>query len=262
MKVLHIENLNISFTRYEKGRGEQILHPVRGLNLDACAGEVTAVVGASGSGKSLLAHGILGVLAHNAQMQGDIWYRGEKLTEERLEKLRGKEIVLVPQGLSHLDPMMQVGRQVTKGRKGKALKEKMREIFRDCHLSEDVEKQYPFELSGGMGRRILIATALIENPALVIADEPTPGLDPALARLVMSHFREFADRGAAVLVITHDLELAVASADRIVVLYEGTTVEETTPDAFSREETLKHPYTRALWRSMPEHGFAKENYEV
>ena len=106
-----------------------------------------------------------------------------------------------------------------------------------------------------MTRRVMISTALIETPKLVIADEPTPGLDPKLARRAMEHFRELADMGAAVLVITHDLELTLQTVDRIQVFYAGYTIEDSTAEDFAKEETLRHPYTKALWRAMPGHGF-------
>ena len=89
----------------------------------------------------------------------------------------------------------------------------------------------------------MISTALIENPKLVIADEPTPGLDPKLAKRAMEHFRQLADMGAAVLVITHDLELALETADRVQVFYAGYTIEDAAVDDFNEEETLRHPYT-------------------
>lgn len=255
MSVLHIENLRISFTQYERGMRKRTWDAVRNMNLDVSRGELAAVVGASGSGKSLLAHAVMGILPYNAKAEGEILYCGEELTKKRVEKLRGREIVLVPQSLSYLDPMMKIGPQIRRGRKEREIIERQREIFRQYHLSQEVEDLYPFELSGGMNRRVLVSTALMENPKLVIADEPTPGLDLVLAGRVMSHFRHLANQGAAVLVITHDLKLALQTADKIVVFYDGETVEETTPEAFQREETLQHPYTKALWRAMPEHGF-------
>lgn len=128
-------------------------------------------------------------------------------------------------------------------------------IFEQYSLSREVKEQYPFELSGGMTRRIIISTALMETPKLVIADEPTPGLDLRLARRAMEHFRQLADMGAAVLVITHDLEPVTETADRIQVFYDGHTIEDACAEDFQREETLRHPYTKALWRAMPKHGF-------
>lgn len=253
--ILKIEHINISFTQYQKGLHKTNLPVIRDLNVEVKEGELVAVVGSSGSGKSLLAHGVMGILPYNASMGGSISYRGEELTKERTEALRGKEIVLVPQSVSYLDPLMKIAPQIVKGKKDEERKKKLRDIFKRYHLSEDVEEKYPFELSRGMSRRILISTAMIENPKLVIADEPTPGLDLKMAKRVMSHFRELADMGAGVLVITHDLELALETADKIVVFYAGTTIEEADAADFKQEETLRHPYTKALWRALPQNGF-------
>jgi peptide/nickel transport system ATP-binding protein len=110
-------------------------------------------------------------------------------------------------------------------------------------------------MSGGMNRRVLVSTAMMGNPRLVIADEPTPGLHMKMVRRVMEHFRELADQGAGVLLITHDLEQALEVADRVVVFYAGTTVEDADVKDFEKEETLRHPYSKALWRALPQNGF-------
>lgn len=253
--VLKIENMSISFTQYDRGMHQTELPVIRNLDVEVHKGELVAVVGSSGSGKSLLAHGVMGVLPYNASMGGKITYCGEELTKERIEKLRGNEIVLVPQSIAFLNPLSKIGTQIRKGRKDEKTRRKLKNIFQRYELDEEVEKLYPFELSGGMNRRILISTALIENPKLVIADEPTPGLDLKVAKRAMEHFRELAEMGAGVLVITHDLELALEVADRIAVFYAGTTVEEASAQDFKEENTLRHPYTKALWRAMPKHGF-------
>ena len=253
--ILEIQNLSLSFTQYERGLRRRMLNPVRELNCRAQTGELTAIVGASGAGKSLLAHAILGILPYNCQVAGHIFYEGEELTGERLKKLRGNEIALVPQGVSYLDPLMKVGEQVRKGKKDPASRERCRQLLSRYGLGPEMEELYPFELSGGMARRVLIASALMEKPKLVIADEPTPGLELKTARRVLGHFREMAEDGAAVLLITHDLELALEMADRILVFYDGTIIEEVNPEQFKCGENLKEPYTRALYRAMPEHGF-------
>ena len=162
---------------------------------------------------------------------------------------------MVSQSISSLNPLMKIGPQIRKGKKDPASQEKLKAIFRRYHLEEKTEELYPFELSGGMNRRVLISTAVMEAPRLVIADEPTPGLDKKTAKRAMEHFRNLADMGAAVLVITHDLELALETVDRIAVFYGGTTIEEARAEDFQREENLRHPYTKALWRAMPRHGF-------
>lgn len=253
--ILTIKHLNISFTQYEQGLRQIQLAAIRDLDVEVCPGEMVAVVGSSGSGKSLLAHAVLGILPYNAKAGGEIRYQGELLTKERQEQLRGKEIVLVPQSLSYLDPLMKIGKQIRKGDDSAARRKKLGDIFRRYNLKEEVEELYPFELSGGMNRRILISTAMIEEPKLVIADEPTPGLDLKMAKRAMGHFRELADTGAGVLLITHDLELAIETADKVVVFYAGTTIEEAETKSFRQEETLYHPYTKALWRAMPQNGF-------
>ena len=254
-KVLEINHMKISFCQYQKGMQQTELPVIRDLSVTIHAGEMVAIVGSSGSGKSLLAHGIMGILPYNATMEGEIRYCEETLTDRKIKKLRGKEIVLVPQSTSYLDPLMKVEQQICKGKKDPEKKRKLDQIFEKYSLDKKVQDQYPFELSGGMTRRIMISTALIETPKLVIADEPTPGLDPKLARRAMEHFRQLADMGAAVLVITHDLELALETVDRIQVFYAGYTIEDARTADFEREETLRHPYTRALWRAMPKNGF-------
>lgn len=253
--VLKIENMSIVFTQYDRGMHQTRLPVIRNLDVEVNAGEMVAVVGSSGSGKSLLAHGVMGVLPYNASMSGTITYCGEELTREKIEKLRGNEIVLVPQSIAYLNPLMKIGPQIRKGKKDEKTRKKLKDIFRRYELDDEVENLYPFELSGGMNRRILISTAMIEEPKLVIADEPTPGLDLKVAKRAMEHFRQLADMGAGVLVITHDLELALEVADKVAVFYAGMTVEEASVRDFDREETLRHPYTKALWRAMPGHGF-------
>lgn len=146
---------------------------------------------------------------------------------------------------------MKIGDQIQNGKKDVSVKEKCLAVLKRYGLAPDIRRKYPFQLSGGMTRRVLISTAVMEKPKLVIADEPTPGLHLEAATRVMGHFREMADDGAGVLLITHDLELALLTADRVIVLYGGRVVEETDAAAFQDERNLKHPYTKALFRSMP-----------
>lgn len=247
--LLSVEHLSISFIQYDRGTSRRILPAIRDLDLTIDRGQVAAVVGSSGSGKSLLAHGILGILPYNAHMEGTITYDGARLTPKRAAALRGREIVLVPQSVGYLDPLMKVGPQV--GRDKKAV----RAVLNRYGLGPETESLYPFQLSGGMARRVLISTAVAASPALVIADEPTPGLDARAAGRILGHFRELADAGAGVLLITHDLELALTIADKVAVFYAGETVEEAPAGDFNRLEDLRHPYTRALWRALPQHGF-------
>ncbi|MDO5541465.1 MAG: ABC transporter ATP-binding protein [Eubacteriales bacterium] len=255
--ILEIDELSVSFLQYENNRSSrQIELPVISkLSVSVHEGEIVAVAGSSGSGKSLLAHAILDMLPYNAKVGGRMYFDGELLSPERIRKLRGNRIAFVPQSTTYLDPLMDVGTQVGGSKKNKEKRKKQRELFDRYGLGAETDKKYPFECSGGMTRRVLLTSALMGNPELIIADEPTPGMDLALAKKSMEDFRTFADEGNGVLLITHDIELALEVADRIAVFYAGTTIEEAPVSDFDSEETLRHPYTKALWRALPQNGF-------
>lgn len=253
--ILEIKNLSVSFMQYEQGLRQTQLQVIRNLNVSVHEGELVAVVGASGSGKSLLAHSVLGILPANCTAMGDIFFDGELLDAARIQELRGKKIVLVPQSVNYLDPLEKVGKQVRQVGQTESIRKRQAELFSLYNLPENTGDLYPFELSGGMARRVLLAAAMMENPRLIIADEPTPGLHLAAAKNAMRHFREFADKGNGVLLITHDIELALEVADRIAVFYAGTTLEEALVTDFQSADTLRHPYTKALWHALPQNGF-------
>ncbi len=253
--ILQINNLSISFTQYEQGLRQIDLQVIRNLNVSVHEGELVAVVGSSGSGKSLLAHAILGILPPNCNASGNIFFEDQLLDTARIRELRGKKIVLVPQSVNYLDPLEKIGEQVRKESKEESVRRRQEELFAYYNLQKNTADLYPFELSGGMARRVLLSTAMMENPRLIIADEPTPGLHLEAAKNAMRHFREFADKGNGVLLITHDIELALEVADRIAVFYAGTTVEEAPVADFEAMDTLRHPYTKALWRALPQNGF-------
>ena len=255
--ILEIEELSVSFLQYENDRSSrQVELPVISrLSVSVHEGEIVAVVGSSGSGKSLLAHAILGMLPYNAKVGGQMYFDGELLTAEKMKELRGNKIAFVPQSTTYLDPLRKVGEQVSQSRKNAARRQRQRSLFARYGLGKDVDNKYPFECSGGMTRRVLLTSALMDEPELIIADEPTPGMDLVLAKKSMEDFRAFADEGHGVLLITHDIELALEVADRVAVFYAGTTIEEAPVTDFASEETLRHPYTKALWRAMPQNGF-------
>lgn len=253
--ILEISHLSITFTQYERGIHKHKLPVIKDLSLQIQPGQIVAAVGASGSGKSLLAHSILGILPYNSQMSGTIKYDSRPLTQERAEAFRGREIMLVPQGITYLDPLMKIGPQIRKGKKSAGIRDRYRAALNRYGLGEEIEKQYPFELSGGMARRVLIASAVTESPRLIIADEPTPGLDKKAAGKILGHFRKLAEEGVAILFITHDLELALTVADRVAVFFAGETIEKASASDFTDVEKLRHPFTKALWHAMPEHGF-------
>ena len=253
--LLEIQNLTIQFTQYTHRFHQASFTAINDLNLTLFPGKLTAVIGSSGSGKSLLAHAILHLLPYNASWKGKIFYNGSLLTKQRIQSLRGQEIALVPQSITYLDPLMPIGQQLFIGHRDPQHLTALIQSLHRYGLDPQILHSYPFELSGGMARRILIASAVMMQPKLILADEPTPGLDETTARQVLGHFRELADEGTGVLLITHDLETALSVADQVVILYAGTALEQANAVDFSSEQTLRHPYTRALWRAMPSNGF-------
>ncbi|WP_053364921.1 ABC transporter ATP-binding protein [Bacillus sp. FJAT-27245] len=256
MAILEVENLSVSFKQYTSGL-KQVHHQViSNLSITLETGKILAVVGASGSGKSLLAHAILGILPGNASTSGTMKYAGEILTPARQKALRGKEIAIVPQSVNFLDPLMRVGKQVRTSAQNGDAAARQREVFERYHLKKEVETMYPFQLSGGMARRVLLSTAMVSGAKVIIADEPTPGLDPVVIKEALANIREIADKGCAVLFITHDIESALKIADNIAVFYAGTTVEVAPAENFTgKGEALRHPYTQALWRALPQNDF-------
>jgi len=254
--LLVVENLSVAFIQYEKGLKQRNLEVICDLNVSVKRGEIVAIVGSSGSGKSLLAHAILGILPSNAKVSGSMLYNGKTLTTERQKASRGNEISLIPQSVNYLDPLMKVGEQVQNTIKTKDAKALQQQIFKRYHLSKEAGVLYPFQLSGGMARRILVATAVSGGAKLIIADEPTPGLHPEVVAETLSHLKELANQGCGMLMITHDIEAAMKIADRIAVFYAGTTVEVAPIEDFRNNgEALRHPYTKALWMALPENDF-------
>ena len=251
--ILSVRNLEISFSQYTKGLRRIDSKAINNLDIDLYKGEILAVVGSSGSGKSLLAHSILGILPSNANLKGYIYYKDEILDEKRKEKLRGKEIVFIPQSVNYLDPLMEVGKQVKISIKDKKKSNTILErVFRKYNLDKKVEKYYPFQLSGGMARKVLLSSALVSNAEVIIADEPTPGLDEKSLNEALKDFRDLADNGCAVLIITHDISAALKIADRVAIFYGGTTLEVAKAEDFKNNgENLRHPYTKALFNALP-----------
>ena len=259
-KVLDVENVSISFMQYTKGLNQRDLQVISDLTLDISEGEILAVLGSSGSGKSLLAHAIFGILPENANQMGKIKYKGKELSQADKEELRGKDIVLVPQSVNFLDPLMKISDQAIghteTDEEKKEKKLKQREIFQQYNLDPEVDEMYPYQLSGGMARRVLVSTALLSEPKLVVADEPTPGLDEKKVQETINHFKQMKKDGIGVLLITHDIHAALEVADRIGIFYSGYVIEIAENKDFSGDgENLLHPYTKALYKALPKNGF-------
>ncbi|MFR5196412.1 MAG: ATP-binding cassette domain-containing protein, partial [Eggerthella lenta] len=247
--LLQVEDLSVGFRMYDedapffraKQREVEVIHS---LSISVHAGEIVAVVGASGSGKTLLADAVLGLFEPNATVRGRVWFDGAQQDAASLSALRGHGISLVPQSVNNLDPLMKVGRQVegfAHAHESRAERRRRRaQLFERYGLPEDTAGKYPHELSGGMARRVLLCCALMDDPRVIVADEPTPGLDLDLAVRALDDFRAFADAGGGVMLITHDIELALRVADRVAVFRDGTVVEETAVANFASPDLLQH----------------------
>ena len=265
-KILEVQELTTMF-RTERG----IMKAVDGVSFHVNKGEILGIVGESGCGKSVTSQSILRLFdeKYTAQYQGKILFKGRdllKIPMKEMQDIRGHEISMVFQdALSSLNPVFTVGEQIMETilihqnvRKEEAKKRSI-EMLRLVGIPAPEQRfsQYPHELSGGMRQRVMIAIALSCCPNLLIADEPTTALDVTIQAQIMElivKLNRQMDMG--VILITHDLELALEVADRIVVFYAGTTVEEAKVADFADETLLRHPYTRALHEALPGRGFA------
>ena len=258
--MLDVDNLSISFRRYDGLIHRREVPALEGIDLSVARGEILALVGASGAGKSLLAHALFGILPPNAVVRGNIQLDGKALTGAQGAGVNGRRMALVPQSLSHLDPLARCGRQLLwAARRGGTSQttDQLADALHGFGLSAEVMSLYPHQVSGGMARRLMLAMATIANPDLVVADELTSGLDPDAARGVLGHVRRLADRGKAVLLITHDLVTALSHANRVAILKNGRMVGIEPADAFAGDgANLTHAYARALWLAMPGNRFA------
>ena len=258
--MLEVSELSIKFSRYGEGWSRRSLNPIVRLDLTVESGEVAAVVGESGAGKSLLAHALLGLLPRNAEITGRMRFKGRELTQGLIRRLRGREIALIPQSVGFLNPLMRIGRQVERaarlsGMEGADAVEAADAALSRYNLPAGVKKMFPYQVSGGMARRVLTAAATAGRASLILADEPTTGLDSVVLEETLNHLRDLADSGKAVVLITHDLEAALKIADKATVFCAGTTVESALPEDFrvngANGRGLRHPYTRALWSALP-----------
>ncbi len=258
-ELLEVNNLSISFMQYVQGLNRHETKVISDLTIDVNENEIVAILGSSGSGKSLLAHSILGILPYNSHVTGDIKFKGEILDQDKKEQLRGKEICLIPQSVNFLDPLMKVSQQAIGECKDddeyNTKKIRQREVFSKYGLDESVDDLYPFELSGGMARKVLLSTALLNDPDLLIADEPTPGLDTKSVEETIDDIKNLKEKGKGVLLITHEIDVALKTADRIAIFYSGYVIEINKVENFNNQENLLHPYTKALINALPENGF-------
>ncbi len=255
--VLEVRGLGVSF-RTRRGT----VAALRDIDLQVAPGQVQVVVGESGSGKSVLAHSLLGLLPRNVEVSGSVRLEGEDLlgvAPERMRQLRAQHLAYVPQSpATSLNPVRRTASLMAEAARVKGVRradlgERLPAVGAAVGLDYgSVARRYPHQLSGGMQQRVVNALALLGKPDLVVADEPTTGLDRDRVTATGNELLRLADEGASVLVITHDLDLAAALGGRTAVLYGGRLVEERpTAALFTRPA---HPYTAALLAAMPARG--------
>ncbi len=256
--LLSVQDLHTTF-RTDSGE----VQAVNGVSFNLNPGEILGIVGESGSGKSVTAYSVMQILADNGNIKsGHILYKGEDLTtwsEKQMSHFRGKCCSIVFQDpMTSLNPVFTIGNQLGEAirlhtnRKGKEVQQRAIEMLELVGINEPEKriKQYPFELSGGMRQRVMIAMALACEPDILIADEPTTALDVTIQAQILELMQDLQKRlGMAVILVTHDLGVIADMCDNIIVMYGGRICERGT----AREifYNPKHEYTKGLLRSIP-----------
>ncbi|MDR0474892.1 MAG: ABC transporter ATP-binding protein [Treponema sp.] len=253
---LSIENLSCDFLTIEG-----IVYALSGVNLQLKKGEIHGLVGESGCGKSVTSRAILGLLDRKrSRLKGSIHYDRNDLlalSEKEMRQIRGKRISMIFQDpLNSLSPLETVGSQIEEAMSNHfdLTKEERRKraglLLEGAGLYPETARRYPFELSGGMQQRVMIAQAISCNPELLIADEPTTALDPTIQAQVLSLLKSLQKEMAlTVLFITHNFAVVAENCDRVSVMYAGRIVE--TSPARALIESPAHPYTAALIKCIP-----------
>ena len=254
--LLQVRNLEVLF---DGDRGS--VRAVAGVTLTVGQGECVAVVGESGSGKTQLLLACLGLLAQNGHVTGSVQFAGREFggaSEAEFNAVRGTGIALLSQDpMSSLTPHLRIETQLVEGLLDRGLasraaaRQRALEALRDVDIPEPEARlrQYPHELSGGMRQRVALAMALIGQPRLLFADEPTTALDVSAQARIVELLARVRDRGVGILIVTHDLGVVAGLADRVAVMYAGRIVEQAATSRLF--EAPSHPYTAALLAAVP-----------
>jgi len=256
-ELLEVKNLNVSFATRDGP-----VHAVKDLSFQLKPGEVLGIVGESGSGKTQAAMAVLGLMADNGRVSGSIRFEGTELVGMRdthLREIRGDRIAMVFQDpMTSLNPYLTIGDQMGlvlkehRGLRGAAAREECTRLLDAVHITDPASRlrMYPHELSGGMRQRVMIATALLCRPALLIADEPTTALDVTVQAQILALMSELrANFGTAILLITHDLGVAAGTCDRLLVMKNGECQEQgPVEEVFHQPKTA---YAKKLLAAVP-----------
>ena len=257
-KLIEIKDLTIDYTT-----GDGTVHAVRNLNLELGRGETLGFVGETGAGKTTTALGIMGIIPNppGKIISGEIFYEGEDLlkkSQKEMRKVRGKKIAMIFQDpMTSLDPVITVGDQISEMIRlhehlsKKEAWEKAEEMLEVVGIRRDRAKDYPHQFSGGMKQRVGIAIALVCNPELIIADEPTTALDVTIQAQVLELMKELKEKyNTSMILITHDLGIVAEICDKVAIMYAGNVVEYA--DKRSLYHNPLHPYTNGLFQSIPD----------
>lgn len=243
-----------------------IIYAVQGVNLEVREGEIHGIVGESGCGKSMTIKSVMRLHDEKkTEYQGEILFQGEDIlqkTPKEMQRIRGKEAAMIFQDpMVSLNPIMKVGEQIAELIRAKENVDKKQAKEKALKMIEKVgvlppEKryeQYPFEMSGGMMQRIMIAMGMSCQPRLLIADEPTTALDVTIQAQILDLMKELQqEHGTSIMLVTHNLGVVAEICDRVTVMYAGKAVE--TAEVAEIFDAPKHPYTLALMKSRPKDG--------
>jgi peptide/nickel transport system ATP-binding protein len=256
--LLEVRNLNVSYKV-----GEVIKRAVKNVSFSVKEGEIYCIVGESGSGKSTILKAIMGILPPNAIVEGEIIFKGINLlalSSKDLNALRGKEISYIFQEPGvYLDPLFKVGDQIKETcliHNNTSCREKTLIALQKAGIPsnrlEQVYNSYPHQLSGGLKQRVNIADAIVNNPPLLLADEPTTALDLCTQKKILQLFKKLKEEGKTIILITHDWGVVWEVADRVMVLKEGIKIEEN--NVFDLYLSPKADYTQHLLSIFKELG--------
>lgn len=254
---LSVRDLEVIYTSRKK-----VVQAVNKVSFDMKKGETLALVGETGAGKTTIAKAILGILPNPPAkiLGGEVWLDGEellKMPENKMLDIRGKKIAMIFQDpMTALNPLMTVGEQIMEGLllhndyDKKQAEEKAKEMLEMVGIAKERSVEYPFEFSGGMKKRVVIAMALACNPLLLLADEPTTALDVTIQAQVLDLIKDLKKKyNTSMILITHDLGVVAETSDNVAVVYAGKIIEY--GDKKSIFLNPSHPYTKGLFASLP-----------